>query len=95
VIYCSEEKERLQQAIENFQMNYVDLAEEHKTVIKQLQDADKQLVTSMQKIKSLNWDKERKKKELDELETAAHALVEVVDPTVNRRTLLEHLRDAL
>jgi hypothetical protein len=75
-------------------MNYADLAEEHKTVIRQLPDADKQLVVCMQQIQSLNWDKEWKPNELDELETAAHALVEMVDPTVDGHTLLEHLYDA-
>jgi hypothetical protein len=41
-------------------MNYADLAEEHKTVTKQLQDAEKQLVANMQKIQALNHDKVRK-----------------------------------
>lgn len=79
---------------ESFQMNYEDLVEEHKKVINKLKDVDCQLVTCMQQIQSLNRDKERKKKELDELETAARALVEVVDPAVEGRTLLERLRDA-
>jgi hypothetical protein len=71
-------------------MNYADLAEEHKVVTKQLQDADKRLAANMQIIESLNRDKERKQKELNELEAAARAL----DPTISGRTLLERLRDA-
>jgi hypothetical protein len=75
-------------------MNYADLAEEHKVVTKQLQDTDKQLVANLEMIRSLNRDKERKQKELDELETVAHVVAELVDPIVDGRTLLEHLRDA-
>jgi hypothetical protein len=75
-------------------MTYADLAEEHKTVTKQLQEADKHLVANMQQIKLLNRDKEHKQKEVYELETTAWALVDVVDPTVSGRTLLERLRDA-
>jgi CheY-like chemotaxis protein len=41
----------------------------------------------------LNRDKERKQKELDELEAAARALVDVVNPNISGRTLLERLRD--
>lgn len=76
-------------------MNYADLAEEHKTVTRKLQDADKQLVVCMQQIQLLNQDKEWKQNELDELETTVHALADMVDPTVDGRTLLEHLHDAL
>lgn len=61
----SEEKEHLQKAFEEFQLKYSNLAEEHKTIVKQLKDADMQLITNIQKIRSLNRDKERKLKELD------------------------------
>jgi hypothetical protein len=74
-------------------MNYADLTEEHKVIVKQLQDADKQLVANMQMNQSLNCDKEWKQKELDELETAAHSVAEMMDPTVDS-TLLGRLRDA-
>lgn len=70
-------------------MNYADLAEEHKTVKKQLDDAHKQLVANMRMIQSLNHDKEWKQKELNKLKTAV--LAEVVDPTVDGRTLMEQL----
>jgi hypothetical protein len=75
-------------------MNYADLAEERKVVTKQLQDADKQLLANMQMIQSLNCDKEWKQKELDELEITAHVVAEMVNPMVDRHTLLERLHDA-
>lgn len=69
------------------------MEEEHKFVVKQLKDADKQLVSNLQKIQSLNRDKERKEKELDEMATATHALCKVVDPTVDGRSLVQRLVD--
>jgi hypothetical protein len=89
-----DKKECLQLAFEGFQMTYADLSEEHKTVMKQLRDADNQLVASMQQIQTLNRDRERKQKELDELEAAKRALVDVVDPNISGHTLLERLHDA-
>lgn len=89
----SEEKEQLQRALESFQMTHEDIVEEHKTVVKQLKDADNQLVACIRQIQSLNHDKEWKEKELDDLEAPARALVDVIDPAASERTLLERLRD--
>jgi glutamate mutase epsilon subunit len=58
----TEEKEHLQQAFESFQMNYANLTKAHKVFVKQLHDADKQLVANMQMIQSLNATRSENKK---------------------------------
>lgn len=56
---------------------------EHHTLRQKLKDADMQLVSDLEKIRKLGQDKEQKQKELEEMTTAAQALCEVVDPTVD------------
>jgi hypothetical protein len=60
---------------------------------KQLEDADVQLVECVQQIKNMVEEKETREKELEELRSAAHIVVNMVDPTeegvVSDKTLLE------
>lgn len=43
VYHLTDEKQQFQEALDEVEANYGDLDEEHKTVVKQLEDADKQL----------------------------------------------------
>ena len=52
-------------------MFYALLEEYEKTVEKQLKDSDKKLAENMNTVKKLNHDKERKDKEIHDLEAAA------------------------
>jgi hypothetical protein len=65
---------------------------------KQLEDADKQLVECMRRIKSSTEEKELRQKQLEDLEGAAQVIVNMVDPVeegvVDNRTLLEHFHEA-
>jgi hypothetical protein len=67
-------------------------------LMKQLEDADKQLVQCMQQMKSMAEEKELMQKQLEDLQEAAQVVIDMVDPlgegVVNNRTLLERLREA-
>jgi len=63
-----------------------------------LKDGDNQLLEAMQQIKEMAKQKDLREKELEELKTAAQAVVDMVDPpkegTVQDKTLLERLQGA-
>jgi hypothetical protein len=67
-------------------------------LMKQLKDADKQLVQCMQQIKFMAEEKELMWKHLEDLQETAQVVVDMVDPlgevVVDNRTLLERLREA-
>jgi uncharacterized protein YcaQ len=66
-------------------------------LMKQLGDADKQLVQCMQQIKSMAEEKELRQKQLEDLQEATQVVVNMVDPlggVVDNRTLLERLHEA-
>jgi chromosome segregation ATPase len=68
-------------------------------LVKQLEDADKQLAQCMQQIKSVAEEKELRQKQLEDLQEDAQVVINMVDPpeggVVDNRTLLERLREAL
>ncbi|XP_039787116.1 uncharacterized protein LOC120653432 [Panicum virgatum] len=65
---------------------------------KTLQDADKQMVENTKQIKSMAEEKQLRDKQFEELEAAARAVVDMVDPAeegiADDRSLLEQLREA-
>jgi hypothetical protein len=62
-------------------------------LIKQLKDADKQLVQCMQQIRAMAEEKELMQKQLEELQEVVQVVIDMVDPVgegvVDNRTLLE------
>jgi hypothetical protein len=64
-------------------------------LVKQLEDADKQLAQCMQQIKSVAEEKELRQKQLEDLQEDAQVVINMVDPpeggVVDNRTLLERL----
>ena len=73
--------------------------DEIKKLTKIKEDADRQLVETMQQIKDLATKRDLHKKELDKLKATAQAVVDMVDPpkegTGPTRTLFERLQGAL
>ena len=59
---------------------YADLEAYKKVIEQQLRDADKKLAENMFQIQRLNRDKERKDKEIFNLEMAARAVIDMVQP---------------
>ncbi|RLN08188.1 hypothetical protein C2845_PM11G03370 [Panicum miliaceum] len=88
------EKEQLQKALEEIQLKYSDLDEEHKTVTRQLSDAEKQLIENTKQIQSMARDRERKEKVMWQLTIAAHQLCKFVHPVTDGRSLVQRLVDA-
>jgi hypothetical protein len=65
---------------------------------KLLKNADQQLLQCMKQIKSMAEEKELKQKQLEDLQEAAHVVVNMVEPSkegvVDNRTLLKRLHEA-
>jgi hypothetical protein len=70
---------------------------EVETLMKKLENTDKQLRESLQQVKSTAEEKILKQKQLEELESAAQVVVDMVDPpeegAIDCKTLMEHLRE--
>jgi len=60
--------------------SYADLEEYRKSMEKDLDSADKKLADNMVTIQKLNRDKEKKDKEIDDLEDAARVIIDMVQP---------------
>jgi phage gp36-like protein len=88
-------KEELLADIKNLLYHHSDDVE---LLAKQLKDADVQLVQYMKQIRLMDPKKVQWQKQLDEIQEAARAIVDMVDPLeegiVDNRTLLERLREA-
>jgi hypothetical protein len=71
---------------------------EVETLMKKLEDTNKQHRECLQQVKSTAEDKNWKQRQLEELEGAARVVVDMVDPpeegALDNKNLLERLREA-
>jgi len=78
-------------------MSYADLEEYKKSIEKQLEDADKKLAENTATIQKLNHEKERKDKEIFDLEAAVQVVIGIVKPlqpgVFDGRSVMDCLRE--
>jgi len=90
------ERDRALQECEKPKQAKADLEEYKEGMEQDLQRADKKLAENLDTIHKLNRDKERKDKEINDLESAARAVIALVQPPhpgfVDTRSIVNRLR---
>ena len=96
ILLFTGERDRALQECEKLKQAKADLEEYKEGMEQDLQRADKKLAENLDTIHKLNRDKERKDKEINDLESAARAVTDMVQSPhpgfVETRSIVERLR---